>query len=660
MRRGVSVLTACRPTILIIAFLLLCACAQAQSLYWERVDVDIQVLSDGVLDVTEEQEYVFDGEWNGGYRDVPLARVDHYSDISVSEEGRAYERGSIRRAHNFIVFRNGANLRIKWRSHEPGAPPYSDEHIIFTIRYRVHGAINDASGWHELYWKTVFPERDSDIKNASVRITLPQALPDRADIDATLYPITEDAEMLVHANNTITIAATNLPPGEALEAKILFPECGLPHTVSSKRVFNERIMLPLFGGIAFLAFIVMLLHLMAAGRDAPADDYATWVTSPPSDISPAVAGTLIDEKAGTKEVIAMILDLAARRYIDIHQNVLGKGLLKHGEATIRLLRSSDGLSDIEKFAIAGLKLCQPGDAVRLSELEDQFSSVSTKLQEMFYNEVTRLGYFRQSPEATRNAYLGYAFLMAFSAVALFLDPALLPTAGRIFAHVLAAGVVVGLACLLRSDLRNVFLWVGIVSFGLFAIAASPGALFAVTGYGWVAALAAVLLVIINIFGHFMPARTSLGSREFLRWRAFRDYLKNLKTYDGLNSAERIIEQYLPYAVAFGIERDFVAQFDAMPTIHGPSWYHIGADDVVGSGFSRADVSAGAFGSAGASGYAGQAGAADASSPATLPSLNSMTSSLFSTLNSMSSSLSSSSGGDSSSGGGGGGGGGGGW
>ena len=54
-----------------------------------------------------------------------------------------------------------------------------------------------------------------------------------------------------------------------------------------------------------------------AAATIPRKAYASYVSEPPSDLSPGLAGALIDEKVDTKEVIATIVDLARRGYLEI-------------------------------------------------------------------------------------------------------------------------------------------------------------------------------------------------------------------------------------------------------------------------------------------------------------------------------------------------------
>ena len=86
------------------ACLLAALCADAKELYWSGFEVRAKIDSQGVLQVRERQNIVFDGDWNGGYRTFSLRtrqrldfgrllRVDPStgSEIALSSEiGRAH------------------------------------------------------------------------------------------------------------------------------------------------------------------------------------------------------------------------------------------------------------------------------------------------------------------------------------------------------------------------------------------------------------------------------------------------------------------------------------------------------------------------------------------------------------------------------------------
>jgi hypothetical protein len=106
------------------------------------------------------------------------------------------------------------------------------------------------------------------------------------------------------------------------------------------------------------------------------------------------------------------------------------------------------------------------------------------------------------------------------------------------------------------------------------------AIWYVSTLGWVAiwpALALLLTggVLIYISRH-MPRRTNTGVEEAQRWRAFRTYLRNLKKYGNLEDAQRIIDRYFAYAVAFDVEEVVLRQTEALggqlpPWSHTPTW-----------------------------------------------------------------------------------------
>jgi hypothetical protein len=89
--------------------------------------------------------------------------------------------------------------------------------------------------------------------------------------------------------------------------------------------------------------------------------------------------------------------------------------------------------------------------------------------------------------------------------------------------------------------------------------------------------AAVGLVAVNAFivGGAMPAKTRKGAEEAAKWRAFYEYLRNLDSYGGVEGAAERFDDYLPYAVAFGIDKEWIRQFTRSQTsyVPVPPWYY---------------------------------------------------------------------------------------
>src|SRR6185295_3431970 len=71
---------------------------------------------------------------------------------------------------------------------------------------------------------------------------------------------------------------------------------------------------------------------------------------------------------------------------------------------------------------------------------------------------------------------------------------------------------------------------------------------------------------------YMPAKTPKGAQEAARWRAFRQYLRNIKKYTDLQQAADQFERYMPYAVIFGIDKQWLHEFTSVLTSM-PTWYY---------------------------------------------------------------------------------------
>ncbi len=154
-----------------------------------------------------------------------------------------------------------------------------------------------------------------------------------------------------------------------------------------------------------------------------------------------------------------------------------------------------------------------------------------------------------------------------------------------------------------------------------------------------------------LLSRFMPRKTALGAKAAARWQAFKRYLTNIEKYTQVETAKDQFELYLPYAIAFGLERSWVAKFAAVDA-PAPIWYQMYPHQRTGSG--RRGLSSRVGDSS------GRAPSLDTAAKGAFGNLNSMSTGFMAMLNTtssvFSSAPSSSGGGGGFSGGGGGGGG----
>jgi hypothetical protein len=83
----------------------------------------------------------------------------------------------------------------------------------------------------------------------------------------------------------------------------------------------------------------------------------------------------------------------------------------------------------------------------------------------------------------------------------------------------------------------------------------------------------VLGIILTQSAKAMPQRTEKGAEANAKWLAFKRYLEDIQKYEKLEESAAIFDKYLPFAVAFGIDKSWVNTFaqanTPMPTWFGP-------------------------------------------------------------------------------------------
>jgi Predicted membrane protein (DUF2207) len=248
---------------------------------------------------------------------------------------------------------------------------------------------------------------------------------------------------------------------------------------------------------------------------------------PPENARPALLGAL-EKLAGTKEhMTATIIDLASRGYLIIneepdtwrlHRTPLGTSALVqshgNGEGTIPSYnsRKNPTLHDYEIQLLNDL--FASGAEVRLSDLDDTFASKYAAFVGRITEEITTHKWTTGNPTTVK-------------------------------AKAAAPGglaIVLGIAAL--------FLHVGHgVAVGLFA-------------------LGALILVVAQA----APARSSAGSAMLARTQGFRRFL--LAGEPRLEHAERakLFIDFLPYAVGFGITKQWSKRFEDLTSLPETGWY----------------------------------------------------------------------------------------
>ena len=252
-----------------------------------------------------------------------------------------------------------------------------------------------------------------------------------------------------------------------------------------------------------------------------------YLTEPPSDLQPALVGTLIDEKADVHDVMSIFIDLARRGYLVIEENKtegLIFGLGAKSEFTFKRTDKAD--ADLKAFERKVFDSIFTGNKMEreLDDLKNKFYTTIPKVQSELYNSLYRRKLVTAKPSTVRSTW-----------------------------------TTIGTTVIIFAAVVGFLMFDGIERFGA-AILCIPASI----GFSGAVALA---------FSQIMPAKTQKGALEAAKWRAFQNYLQNLEKYGDLESAAALFEQYLPYAVAFGHDRAWVNKFKRNPRVGIPTWYY---------------------------------------------------------------------------------------
>jgi uncharacterized membrane protein len=512
--------------------------AQSRSLFWDVWAVDISDFDmvNNAFTVREIYSVTFTGRFYAGNRFIENTNLDRIENVQVYQNGVAFTPScsSAEPTSSFCVRNVSDGVSIDYIF----SAPINSGRAEFVIEYRVVGAMRVYEGGNQLWWTAIpYDTYGFSVGSSTIRVNLPHEFAPREGIDPV---VTYGAPANVDVKGaTITAQATQRISGnETFEIRVQFPHSENLHKPTwqsefdSRRDFEENVQ-PLID-LAALAFSLLVsiggpLGVYALwytrGRDPKVGPVPKFLSEPPSDLPPAIVGTLVDEKADTRDVISTLIDLARRGYLVIEEErpKLIFGMTGSSKFTFkRTDLSAEGLRKYERDMlnyIFGKKLERSMDS-----LNHKFYTYMPNLQSELYKEIVTEGLFPDNPNNTRAVYSG-------------IGVAILAVAGIAFFFAVGA----------LEELTPTLMCLPIA-----------------IGLGGLAML---------IVGQHMPHKTRKGAEEAAKWMAFREYLENLDRYAKVDGVPEQFDAYLPYAVAFGIDRSWIRRFAKVSNAPAPVWYY---------------------------------------------------------------------------------------
>jgi hypothetical protein len=489
------------------------ASAQAKDWRIDNMDVLLDVQQNGDVLVDETITFTFEGSYTYVGRLVPTGNMQGMSDISVRDaNGAALPEDNGNSLGSFSTFMEGTSRVVQINF------DLTDASGTWTIHYRAEKVVQFGDKLDGLVWYVFDADTPVSIGAVKATVKLPGAVSQEQMTSEAQVGYGVNWTASSPAPSTMVYEATDFPPYTNFWVTTGFPKGIVKDVWTARRVFSYII--PKLGfALPILAFLTMFLIWFRRGRDQPGATYAKYVSEPPSDLSPALVGALIDERVDTKEVISTIVHLAGRGYLEITDTQEGEHF-KKPLTTFTRKKSFDDLDGFEKKTAESLFDLGSENQVTTAQLKNHFYTKVAPIVSQIYGAVATAGLFYKNPKKARSRWIGYGFLV-----------------GAVLA-------------VLTLALRGAD----------------------IDGWGWFASGSIISTIIVWAFAKRMPQRTPKGAQEQKKWESFRNYLEDLTRFTDMEAAKEKYEKYLPYAIAFGVEKHWTQRFEEL-TVPAPDWYH---------------------------------------------------------------------------------------
>ncbi len=369
----------------------------------------------------------------------------------------------------------------------------------------------------------VFDKPKMSYQKATITINLPasiQALPEDPEIIAVHGASPLGARF---QNNKIVYEAKDVVESSTVTVIAKFPKgfFALPEKQEIRRQLdNIPGLIWLFGGIIFppIALIVIFTMLFGSRFQLKEKQVEGERNTPPRPIKPSLVSILYYGHVTPRAIMAMLIDLARRGFIEIYNKGDDFYIYRH-QISKDLAKSLD----TSEFYLLDKIFLPKQHKVDNVDVEERIARhiFSRKIALVFldiYNDGGHLGYFKNNPFYIHLKYrmigiatfflglLGYIIFAVF-----YPDPKFV-----------------------------LFLWIALIIFGMLIVNLAP----ALTG--------------------FSPK----GESEREEWIKFRNFLTRPELIEGY---DEYFEKYLPYAIAMGAEAEWAGRF-AKAAFAMPKWY----------------------------------------------------------------------------------------
>jgi len=367
-----------RLALLLLACLALPAWAQERIL---RHDVDVRVLADGRLDVTERIELRAEGRTfrHGLVRDFPVRYRDPHGDVVVTDlemqdvlrDGRV-EPWRIERVGRVLRLHTGDTRHLK----VPSQPVYTLHYR--TTRQPLLGETRDA-----LSLETIGSDQSVPVEQGSVTVTLPRAVAvDALHAEGITGAAGRDFHVALSAAGTARWTLTQaLQPHTGLHVRLAFPKDVIAAPAPRQRALwwlqdNAGLLVALAGLLVLAAYCVLRWR---RARHPQMPGAVPERHEPPAGFSPAGLRYLRRMRYDARCFAADLLASAVDDHLCIHRTSQGA---RTGWRIERTREGAHTLPTMEQRAQLTALLPESNDAVDLRSREQARIAQACKAHEL--------------------------------------------------------------------------------------------------------------------------------------------------------------------------------------------------------------------------------------------------------------------------------------
>ncbi|PJE58542.1 MAG: hypothetical protein COU81_00165, partial [Candidatus Portnoybacteria bacterium CG10_big_fil_rev_8_21_14_0_10_36_7] len=385
----------------------------------------------------------------------------------------------------------------------------------------------DNNDFDELYWNLNGNFWEIQTDNYSAEIILPKEI-NQNNSKIYIYTGQVGQKYIGLANyywdtnrNSIVVSSTRtLKAGEGITISVTFPKGIItPYQPTWEEKINNLLILSLFIVTILIPIIVLLFCFFfwkKYGKDLKLNKAITPEYEPPLNLSPLEISFLkYGGNIPNNDITATIINLAVKGYLKIDEYKKKKYSLTYIE------KNTDNLNEAEKIILEAIfkgSLSMEG-VVRLEKLRGKISTITLKLKPTLQKKLTDDGLF--DPEGFKN------------------QKKLSQIAGLMFL------ITIGFSVVIIVSKHGIFLP---ITFGLIAST-----------------------IIVSVFASLMAKITPLGAETLWKVKGFKLYMKTAEKYrQQFYEKENIFEKLLPYAISFGLTKEWIKK---MEQIYGSDYFN---------------------------------------------------------------------------------------